>query len=79
VNRFANREFTAFNADQGLKGKKINAIIEYQKGNLLLGSLENGVFLYKEGKFPQYPIPGLDNRHIIFMQKKYRDKQKVCP
>ncbi|UCH97179.1 MAG: helix-turn-helix domain-containing protein [Candidatus Aminicenantes bacterium] len=69
VNRFSNGEFTAFNASHGLKGKKINAVIEDRNGNLLFGSRENGVFIYREGKFFQYPIPGLDNVQIITMHE----------
>jgi ligand-binding sensor domain-containing protein/AraC-like DNA-binding protein len=69
VNRFVNREFTAFNADHGLKGKKINAIIEDQKGNLLFGSRENGVFIHKVERFFPYPIEGLDNLNIITMHE----------
>lgn len=72
VNRFSNGEFTPFNASHGLKGKKINAIIEIQNGNLLFGSRENGVFLYREGKFLQYPVTGLDQVHLIDM---FEDKQ----
>lgn len=69
VNRFANGKFTAFNASHGLEGKKINTIIEDRKGNLLFGSRENGVFIYKEGKFFPYPIAGLDNFQIITMHE----------
>jgi ligand-binding sensor domain-containing protein/AraC-like DNA-binding protein len=69
VNRLSNGKFTAFNASHGLEGKKINTIIEDRKGNLLFGSRENGVFIYKEGKFSPYPIAGLDNLRIIFMHE----------
>ncbi|NIM13104.1 MAG: helix-turn-helix domain-containing protein [Candidatus Aminicenantes bacterium] len=74
VNRFTNGEFTTFNESHGLKGKKINAIVEDQKGNLLFGTRENGVFIYKDGKFLKYPIAGLDrdNIHIINM---YEDRK----
>jgi ligand-binding sensor domain-containing protein/AraC-like DNA-binding protein len=72
VNRFSNGKFTPFDASHGLKGKKINAIIESQNGNLLFGSRENGVFIYRERKFLKYPITGLDNLHLIDM---YEDKQ----
>jgi ligand-binding sensor domain-containing protein/AraC-like DNA-binding protein len=67
VNRFSNKEFTPFNASHGLKGKKINAIIESQNGNLLFGSRENGIFIYREGKFIKYPVAGLDHLHLIDM------------
>jgi ligand-binding sensor domain-containing protein/AraC-like DNA-binding protein len=69
VNRLSNGEFTAFNASHGLEGKKINTIIEDRKGNLLFGSRENGVFIYKEGKFSHYPIAGLDNLQVITMHE----------
>jgi ligand-binding sensor domain-containing protein/AraC-like DNA-binding protein len=69
VNRFFNGKFTAFNESHGLEGKKINTIIEDRKGNLLFGTRENGVFVYKEGKFSQYPIAGLDNLQIITMHE----------
>lgn len=67
VNRFSNGKFTSFNASHGLKGKKINAIIESQNGNLLFGSRENGVFIYRQGKFLKYPVTGLDQLQLIDM------------
>jgi len=72
VNRFSNGKFTPFNASHGLKGNKINAIIESQNGNLLFGSRENGIFIYREGKFLKYPVPGLDHLNLIDM---FEDKQ----
>jgi ligand-binding sensor domain-containing protein/AraC-like DNA-binding protein len=72
VNRFSNGEFTAFNESHGLWGKKINVIIEDSQGNLVLGDRENGIFIYKEGKFFKYPVPGLDNVLIITM---YEDRE----
>jgi ligand-binding sensor domain-containing protein/AraC-like DNA-binding protein len=69
VNRFSfsNGKFIPYNATHGLEGKKINAIVEDRNGYLLFGSRENGVFIYKEGKFFKYPLPGLDNVLIITM------------
>jgi ligand-binding sensor domain-containing protein/AraC-like DNA-binding protein len=72
VNRFSAGKFTPFNAVHGLKGNKINAIVECQNGNLLFGSRENGVFIYREGKFLKYPVPGLEHLHLIDMVE---DKQ----
>jgi ligand-binding sensor domain-containing protein/AraC-like DNA-binding protein len=67
LNRFSNGTFTAFNESHGLTGKKINAVVEDRKGNLLFGTLENGVFVYREEKFFKYPIPGLNNLQLIDM------------
>jgi ligand-binding sensor domain-containing protein/AraC-like DNA-binding protein len=64
VNRFSHGKFTAFNESHGLGGKKVNAIVEDEKGNLLFVSRENGVFKYRDGKFFKYFISGLDN-HLI--------------
>jgi ligand-binding sensor domain-containing protein/AraC-like DNA-binding protein len=72
VNRFSNGKFTVFNASHGLEGKKINGIVEDQKGNLLFGSRENGVFVYRDGRFFKYPIPALEKLHIITM---YEDQK----
>jgi ligand-binding sensor domain-containing protein/AraC-like DNA-binding protein len=67
LDRYSSGKFTAFNASNGLDGKKINAIVEDAKGNLLFGTREEGVFVYREGKFSKYPITGLDNSIIISM------------
>ena len=64
---FSRETFTAFNESHGLAGKKINAVVEDQKGNLLFGTLENGVFVYREERFFKYPIPALDNLQLIDM------------
>ncbi|MCP5106275.1 MAG: hypothetical protein GY950_23010, partial [bacterium] len=69
VNRFSNGQFTAFDVSHGLLGKKINAILEDRRGNLLFGTRENGIFIYKAGKFFKYPVPGLDNLIIITMHE----------
>ena len=61
VNRFTNGEFTAFNESHGLFGKKIDVIFEDNRGNLLFGSKEKGVFIYKEEKFSPYPIAGMES------------------
>lgn len=67
VNRYSDGEFTPFNASHGLKGKRINAIVERQNGSLLFGSREHGVFIYREGKFFNYPVTGLEQLHLIDM------------
>lgn len=69
LNRFSNGEFRAFDASNGLKGKKINAILENAGGNLLLGSRENGIFEYRAGTFTHYPVKGLENKVIITMHE----------
>jgi ligand-binding sensor domain-containing protein/AraC-like DNA-binding protein len=67
LNRFSNETFTAFNESHGLAGKKVNAVVEDRKGNLLVGTLENGVFIFRGERFYQYPVPGLDNLQLIDM------------
>jgi ligand-binding sensor domain-containing protein/AraC-like DNA-binding protein len=71
VNRFSNGEFTAFNVSHGFLGKKNNVIVEDGQGNLLFGTRENGIFIYKDGKFSQYPVSGLDN---VFINTMYEDR-----
>ncbi len=72
VNRFFGGEFFVYNAPHGLLGKKVNAILEDRQGNLLFGSRENGVFIYKDDKFFLYPLQGLDDALVITM---YKDRQ----
>ncbi len=67
VNRFSNGEFFAFNKSHGLLGKKVNAIVEDRHGSLLFATREKGIFIYQEGKFFKYPVPGLENPIIIDM------------
>ncbi|MCP5107212.1 MAG: hypothetical protein GY950_27745, partial [bacterium] len=69
VNRFHNGKFFVFNQSHGLVGKKINAILEDGKGNLLFGSREKGVFKFKDDKFSQYPVEGLGNYASIAMHE----------
>lgn len=68
---FSDGKFTLFDETHGLTGKKINAFLEDRNGNLLLGTRDNGIFIYKSGTFSPYPIPGLDNHPIIYM---YEDR-----
>jgi ligand-binding sensor domain-containing protein/AraC-like DNA-binding protein len=67
LDRFSNGRFTAFNPSHGLEGNKINSIVERRNGNLLVSTRENGVFTYKDEKFFNYPIQGLENLEIIAM------------
>lgn len=69
TNLLTNEKFKAFDASHGLAGKKINAIVEDRRGNLLLGSRENGVFIYDKGQFSHYPIAGIDGLIIITMHE----------
>lgn len=77
LNRFSNRKFTAFNASHGLEGKKVNAIVEDRKGNLLFGTREKGIFVYRDGKFFQYPIRGLGSANIITMHEDQRGEMWI--
>ena len=61
VERLSNGSLTFFDAPNGLEGKKINAIIEDQKGNLLFGARDKGVFVFKDGKFSPYPMKEIEN------------------
>lgn len=69
VNRRAGGQFFAFNAGHGLEGNKINAIVEDRSGNLLFGSREKGIFLFKNEKFQPFPVPGLEDAQIIAMHE----------
>lgn len=69
LKRFSKGQFTTFGVGQGLTGKKINAIIEDHKGNLLLGARESGVFVYKDDTFSKYPVKELENVQVIAMQE----------
>jgi ligand-binding sensor domain-containing protein/AraC-like DNA-binding protein len=68
LNRFSVGKFTAFNDSHGLKGKKINGIIEDHQGNLLVGTRDNGVFKYRDGKFFNYPIPGIKGFLVTLLE-----------
>lgn len=67
VSCFDGQTFSHFGPDQGLTGKKINAIVERQNGDLLFGSRENGVFLFAHGQFKPYPVHGLGKDYLITM------------
>ncbi|MCK5056992.1 MAG: helix-turn-helix domain-containing protein [Candidatus Aminicenantes bacterium] len=69
VNRCAGGHFFAYDAAHGLEGNKINAIVEDRSGNLLFGSREKGIFVYKDEKFQPYPVPGLEDVQIITMHE----------
>ncbi len=72
---FSNHSFTYYDETHGLMGKKINAVIEDRGGNLLFGTREQGIFIFKQGTFSPYPIPGPGNqeRLILFMHEDRRD------
>lgn len=72
VDRFSNNIFTHYDDSHGLTGKKVNAIIEDRSGNLLFGTRENGVFVFRQGKFEQYHIDELTNAFLIHM---YEDRK----
>jgi ligand-binding sensor domain-containing protein/AraC-like DNA-binding protein len=72
VDRFSNGKFTHFNASHGLECNKINTVVEDSSGNLLFAAREKGIFIYRDGKFYKYPVPGLENPGIITM---YQDKK----
>lgn len=65
--------FTPFNASHGLEGKKINAIIDDSRGNLLFGSRENSIFQFHGGRFSRYPVEGLGRDRLIITM--YEDRQ----
>ena len=69
VTRCSNQTFAFFAAAQGLTGKGINAIIEDQKGNLLFGARDKGVFIFKDGKFSPYPLKELEKLQVIDMKE----------
>ncbi|HLP47455.1 MAG TPA: two-component regulator propeller domain-containing protein, partial [Candidatus Kapabacteria bacterium] len=71
LGRYSNGKYAVFNESQGLGGNKINAIIADPKGNLRFGTRENGVFEFRDEKFSQVPIVGLENAYIITM---YEDR-----
>lgn len=74
VDRLSNGKFTPYNASHGLEGKKISAIVEDRSGNLLFATREKGVFVFRGGQFSRYPIPGLDNSHIIPMYLDHKEE-----
>jgi len=74
VDRFSDEKFTPFNNSHGLEGKRINAIVEDRSGNLLFATQEKGVFIFREGQFSRYPVPGLDNSQIITMYLDHKEE-----
>ncbi len=72
VKRFSAGKFTPFNPGHGLTAKKINAIVDDSRGNLLFASRENGVFIFKNERFTQAPITIPANRYLITL---YEDKK----
>jgi len=78
TDRFSGGEITSFNESHGLGGKKINGIVEARNGDLLFGTRENGVFVFRNGKFFKYPIEGLDNAQIIHMLEDHKGELWIC-
>jgi ligand-binding sensor domain-containing protein/AraC-like DNA-binding protein len=74
VDRLSDGKFTPFNDSHGLDGKRISAIVEDRSGNLLFATREKGVFIFREGQFSRYPVPGLDNLQIITMYLDHKEE-----
>ena len=72
VNRLSNGEFSAFNTSHGLKSNRINTIAEDRQGNLLFGTSDSGIFIYKDGKFHEHLISVLENFRINML---YEDQK----
>jgi ligand-binding sensor domain-containing protein/AraC-like DNA-binding protein len=73
VNRLSSGRFTAFNDSHGLKGNKINAILEDKNGRLLMGTRENGVFMFRNERFFKYEIEGLTDDYLIITMIEDRE------
>jgi ligand-binding sensor domain-containing protein len=67
INRFSNGAFTVLEPPDGLTGNVINAIVQDHKGNLLFGSSEKGVFIYKDRMFSPYPAADIKGSQLIAM------------
>ena len=65
VGRFSKEGFTYFDDKDGLIGKKINAIIGWSNNKVLVGTRENGAFVFDGKRFRPLIIPCLGNRQII--------------
>ncbi len=65
VNRLFDDRFVSFDKTNGLKDKKVNAIINWKNDSLLFGTRENGLFIYKDETFSSLKIPCLNKRQII--------------
>jgi len=74
VARLSHGEFTVFNDSHGLGGNMINAIVEDAGGNLLFGTREKGVYCYREGRFYNHLIKGLDQNYKIITMLVDREK-----
>lgn len=58
VNRFTNGIFTPFYGSHGLHGHIINGLVEDQNGVVLVGTRNNGIFTFREGRFFKFPVSG---------------------
>lgn len=65
VNRLTDNKFEEFNHKHGLRGKKINSIVEYPRDTLLFGTRDQGLYTYKDGRFSRFIIKGIDNFNIL--------------
>jgi ligand-binding sensor domain-containing protein/AraC-like DNA-binding protein len=72
VKRFFNGEFINYDNAQGLSCTKVNAIIEDQKGNIILGARDSGLFIYKDDIFSNYPAKELEDIQVITMQEDWQ-------
>lgn len=67
INRFSNGAFTVLEPSDGLTGNVINAILVDDNGNLLLGSSEKGVFIYKDRTISPHPDTDIKGSQLIAM------------
>ena len=73
LNRLSSGRFTAFNDSHGLEGNKINAILEDKNGRLLVGTRENGIFVFRNERFYKYEIEGLSGDYLLITMAEDRE------
>lgn len=78
ADRFSSGSIASFNESHGLGGKKINGIVEARNGDLLFGTRENGVFVFRNGKFFKYPIEEMAGAQIIHMNEDHKGELWIC-
>jgi len=70
VARLSGSTFTIYNKDsRGTEIKKINAIIDGMYGNLIFGSMEKGVYIFKDNVFSLYPIKDIEDIQVVAMEE----------
>lgn len=69
VNRYEGDKFISYNASDGLSAQMVSTIVEDRHGNLLFGTRENGIFIFKSGTFSKYPVPEVGSAVIIDMRE----------